>query len=364
MFRLTTASARHGRALLTGFPPPAVQAAAPAMATRRTLKGKAPRPSPGSNKKSGPSMLMKDRPELGTPRPLFHFQNAVKSLRSQHVTGQEAHDIYMKYFAAAAVKEKPVDWRQTFVKDNNISAAKLYETAMALMSSPNSSDADFDGFCNMLDTAAGQGDDAAALTLGRMLHNRSEKSYLHWDQMAWRNTRERCRALIEAGRDPNALVLKGLVYLSRRTSEDNRIALEAFIRAEEIGKGADSFEWYSSCLRGQSEVYIRKGNKTKAAEVLTRLGEMGYAEGFWGLAKLFPKDESTMYRLQKAASSGLMPAHQALVNEHERLRKLCRAQGREEEARRHERDAAEWTLIMRAETTRDRESKLAAKSDS
>ncbi|TQN70004.1 hypothetical protein CSHISOI_05489, partial [Colletotrichum shisoi] len=361
MFRLTTASARHGKALLTGFPPPAVQAAAPTMATRRTLKGKTLRPSPGS--KSGQSMSMKDRPELGTPRPLSHFEKAVKSLRPMHVSGQEAHDIYMKYFDAASVKEKPANWRQAFVKENKISAPKLHETAMALMTSPNSSDADFDGFCHMMDTAAGMGDDAAALTLGRMLYKRNKKSYLHWDQMAWRNTRERCRALMEAGRDPNALVLKGLVYKSRWTSEDNRTALEAFLRAEEIGKGIDSFEWYLSCLRGQSEVYLRIGKKIEAAEVLTRLGERDYAEGFWGLAKLFPNDKSTMYRLQKAASSGLMPAHQGLVNEHEKLRKLCSAQGREEEARRHERDAAEWTLIMRAETTRDRESKLAAVSD-
>ncbi|TKW53445.1 hypothetical protein CTA1_6792 [Colletotrichum tanaceti] len=358
MFRLTTASARLGRALLTGFPPPAVQAAAPAMATRRTLKGKVLRPSPGSNKNS-----MQDRPQLGTPRPLSHFLIAVRSLRLKHVTGKEAYDIYMKYFEAA-VKERTVGWRQTFVKENNVPAAKLYDTARALMHGPKNSDADFDGFCNMLDTVAGMGDDGAALTLGRMLHNRNKSSYLHWDQLAWRNTRERCRTLIETGRDANALVLKGLVYLHRETADDNRTALDAFIRAEEAGKNTDSFEWYLSCLRGQSELYLRKGDKIKAVEVLTRLAESDYAEGYLGLAKLLPKDESTMYRLQKAASSGNMPAHQALVNEHESLRKICKEEGREEDAWRHQQDAAEWTLIMRAATTRNRMSKLAPKSDS
>ncbi|KAK2012993.1 hypothetical protein LZ32DRAFT_605070 [Colletotrichum eremochloae] len=208
----------------------------------------------------------------------------------------------------------------------------------------------------MLRAAAGLGDDAAALSLGRILHRMGTKQdHFHWSQPLWRHVRERCMALIEEGRNANALVLKGLVHLNRNTPMDDSLAIDAFTQAETVGKSAARFDWEPTCLEGLGQAHQRLNQKRQAEEAFTRLADLDCARGFYHLARLFPRSESTLGWLTKAAASGLSETYQLLVDEHERLRSICVDQGREKEARRHEQDAAEWTLIMRAQATRDKE---------
>ncbi|GJC90201.1 hypothetical protein ColLi_13039 [Colletotrichum liriopes] len=354
MFRLTTVPVRHGRQLLAGLPSPAVHSPVPFVTTRRTLKQKVkPRPSPQAKK-----TLRPDRPPVKVtvePRPLSDFQIRIKELGMKHVTAQEAHGIYTKYMKAVAVEERPADWQEKFARDNHISVAKLHETATLIFTFPKIHSSEFEVSCGMLNAAAGLGDDAAALSLGRILQHTDPNHYFHWDQPRWRNTRERCRALIEEGRDANALVLNGLVHLSRKTSKDDSLALEAFVQAEKLGKDAARFDWEPACLEGRGEASLRLKDKTKAEEAFSRLADLDCARGFYRLAKMFPRSQSYLDWLAKAAASGLSETYELLVDEHERLRSICMSQGREEEARRHERDAAEWTLIMRAKATRGKE---------
>ncbi|GKT47954.1 uncharacterized protein ColSpa_08135 [Colletotrichum spaethianum] len=363
MFRLAIIPAFHGRQLLAGLLPPAFQAPAHFMETRRTFKQKVKlRPSPQAKKTS-----RSDRPPAEVtvePRRLLSdFQIRIKESDMKHVTAQEAHGIYTKYMKAVAVEEKPADWQERLVKDSNASAAKLHETATLILTFPQIHSSEFEISCGMLNAAAGLGDDAAALSLGRMLQHTESKHYFQWDQPRWRNTRERCRVLIEEGRDASALVLKGLIHLSRKTSKDDSLALEAFVQAEKLGKDADQFDWEPACLEGQGEACLRLKDKKKAEEAFTRLVDLDCARGFYRLAKMFPRSESTLDWLTKAAASGLSETYELLVDEHERLRSICMSQGREEEARRHERDAAEWTLIMRAKATRGKELDAVTKSN-
>ncbi|KAK2031820.1 hypothetical protein LX32DRAFT_671402 [Colletotrichum zoysiae] len=346
MFRLTV-PARHGRHLLGLLPPAGIPGSS---ITRRTLKHKA---------KTTPELL--PTRVAVTPRPLSDFQIRAKDLGIKHVTAREAHEMYTKYMEASAANERPDGWREEFVRDTNASAAKLHETAALVLALPALGSSEFEFFCTVMEAAAGLGDDAAALSLGRVLQRmRARHDYFHWDQPRWRRVRDRCMALIEEGRDANALVLKGLVHLRRNDPTDDSLALEAFVQAEAVGRSAGRFDWEPACLEGQGEAHQRLNQKRQAEEAFRRLADLDCARGYFRLARLLPRSESTLDWLTKAAASGLGEAYQLLVDEHERLRGICADQGREKEARRHEQDAAEWTSIMRARAMRDKELGVAA----
>ncbi|EFQ27083.1 uncharacterized protein GLRG_02254 [Colletotrichum graminicola M1.001] len=283
------------------------------------------------------------------PRSLSEFQILIKDLNMKHVAAQDAHDMYTKYMRAVADKQRPAD--------TTASAAELHETAKIVLNLPALHESEFEFSCTMLRAAAGLGNDAAALSLGRILlrRTRARQNYFHWDNPWWRQARARCMALIEEGRDANALVLKGLIHMKRNNPRDDSLALEAFAQAETVGKSADRFDWEPTCLEGQGNAHQRLDQKEQAEEAFRRLADLDCAEGFYHLARLLPRSESTLEWLTKAAASGLRETYQLLVDEHERLRSICMNQGREKEARRHERDAAEWTLIMRAQATRKKE---------
>ncbi|KAK1580490.1 uncharacterized protein LY79DRAFT_671729 [Colletotrichum navitas] len=361
MFHLTTVPARYGRHLLVGLLSPAVHVPV-SLTTRRTLKNKAKlRPNPRIKQAMTPDMLPTE--VSAAPRSLSEFQIRIKDLDMKHVTAQEAHDMYTKYMKAVAAKQRPAGWQEKFAIDTNASAAKLHETATLVLTLQSLRGSEFEFSCTMLRAAAGLGDDAAALSLGRILQRpRTRQDYFHWDQPWWRQARYRCMALIKEGRDANALVLKGLIHLKRNNPLDDSLALEAFVQAETVGKRADRFDWEPTCLEGQGNAHQRLNQKKQAEEAFRRLADLDCARGFYRLARLFPRSESTLDWLTKAAASGLSETYQLLVDEHERLRSICMNQGREKEARRHERDAAEWTLVMRAQATRDKELNTATES--
>ncbi|KAK1981655.1 hypothetical protein LZ30DRAFT_781881 [Colletotrichum cereale] len=293
--------------------------------------------------------------EIVTSRSLSDFQVGIKAFDIKHVTAQEAHNMYTQYMEAVSAKQRPGDWPETFVRDTNASADKLHEMATLVFTLPNLFGSEFEFSCTLLRAAAALGDDAAALSLGRVLRGtRTRQDYFHWAKPWWSYARERCQALIEEGRDANALVLKGLIHLERNTPEDNSLALEAFVKAERVGKSAARFDWEPTCLEGRGDAHLRLKQKRQAEEAFTRLADLDCARGFYRLARAFPRSESVLEWLTKAAASGISEAYRMLVDEHERLRSICVSQGREKEALRHERDAAEWTLIMRAQAMREK----------
>ncbi|KAK2003662.1 hypothetical protein LX36DRAFT_666317 [Colletotrichum falcatum] len=357
--------ARHGH-LRVGLLPPAAHVPVSSTITRRTLKYK-PKvlPSPPAKRKMPPAKRTVPPDMLLTKglvalRSLSDFQTPMEGLGIKHVTAQEAHEMHTKYMKALGAKQSLAGWQEEFARDTNASAAKLHETAALAFALPRITGGDVEFGCTMLNAAAGLGDDAAALSLGRILRRKRSQGRSHWDQPRWRHVRDRCLALVEEGRDANALVLKGSIHLERNTPEDNSLALEAFLQAEAIGKGAARFDWEPSCLDGLGQAHQRLGQKKQAEEAFTRLADLDYASGYYRLARLFPRGESTLGWLTKAAASGLSQTYQLLVDEHERLRRICTEQGREKEARRHGRDAAEWTSIMRAHAARGKEPGTAA----
>lgn len=240
--------------------------------------------------------------------------------------------------------------------DNNVTAAVLHETGHFIYTFPDMVSDEFHLLCSMMDSAAGLGHDAAALSLGRVLIKLpgGKDNYFHFENPRWYKTRSRCLALIKEGRSANALVLDGLIHLKRNTPKDYRSALQAFGQAEELSKNAESFDWQASCLEGQGEAYLQLGEEQKAEEAFVRLADLGYPQGYFRLAQLRPESPEYLERITKAAASGIKEAYEMLVAEHERRREVCRAEGRVSEAAHHERDAAEWTRLLQASQRRNR----------
>ncbi|KAK1633667.1 hypothetical protein BDP81DRAFT_379963 [Colletotrichum phormii] len=362
MFRLATAPTRSSgvsRHLLAGLatpPSPAWAPAAPSPTTTRTVKTKSKlRPLPGL-KKTGTSKPSPPKPRdiVFEPRSLTEFKIRLREISYMHVTAERAHDIYMKYMQALARSDKPTDWQKAFVRENNITAGELHETAGLLSwMHDNKGEAELILRCSMMETAAGLGYDAAALTLSRILHHaEGSKGYYDWDNPRWQHTRTRCLALIAEGRDANAMVVAGLRHLRRKTERDDYLALEAFSQALELGKDAAYFDWRCTALEGQGDAYLRLGEKEKAKESFVHLGQLGYAVGWSRLAQMYPDDPGVLHWLLQAAGAGISSAYGQLVELGEKRRKLCAEAvgeaGHKEAADSWERHAAEWTRILKA----------------
>ncbi|KAK1510469.1 uncharacterized protein CCOS01_15300 [Colletotrichum costaricense] len=366
MFRLATAPTRTSgvrRHLLACIPTPPSLPCAPAApsppppttmptTTTRTLKTKSKlRPLPGLKKSSAREEKPKPRDVVFEPRSLTEFKILLRELAYMSVTAERAHDVYMKYMKALARPDKPQDWQKAFVKENNITAGELHETAGLLYFTNTSSESELILQFNMMETAAGLGYDPAALTLGRHLYRaEGKKNYYDWDNPRWHHTRTRCLALIAEGRDANAMVLAGLRHLNRETERDNYLALEAFTQALALGKDAAYFDWMCSALEGQGDAYLRLGEKDKAKDTFFHLGKLGYARGWSRLADLYPDDKGTMGWLFKAAGAGLPGSYQKLVDHCEKWRKFCAPD--EKWAAYWERHASEWTRILKASIAR------------
>ncbi|KXH53743.1 hypothetical protein CSAL01_07693 [Colletotrichum salicis] len=394
MFRLATPLTRSSgvsRHLLAGLATPPSSAWAPAApspppsATTRTVKTKSKlRPLPGL-KKTGTSKPAPPKPRdiVFEPRSLTEFKIRLREISYMHVTAERAHDIYMKYMQALARSDKPTDWQKAFVRgslpptnpssparyftliyltsfmanepaENNLTAGELHETAGLLSwMHDKKGEAELILRCSMMETAAGLGYDAAALTLSRILHHaEGSKGYYDWDNPRWQHTRTRCLALIAEGRDANAMVVAGLRHLRRKTERDDYLALEAFSQALELGKDAAYFDWCCTALEGQGDAYLRLGEKEKAKESFAHLGQLGYALGWSRLAQMYPDDPDVLHWLLQAAGAGISSSYEQLVELGEKRRKLCAEAvgeaGHKEAADSWERHAAEWTRILKA----------------
>ncbi|OHE91206.1 hypothetical protein CORC01_13483 [Colletotrichum orchidophilum] len=358
MFRLATVPTRGrgGRQLAAGLTtPPSTRVSAPApaptMTTTRTLKTKGKlRPAPGLERKASKANQNKPLELVLEPRSLTEFKIRIREIEKLHVTAERAHDIYMKYMKALARDDKPKDWQKNFIKENNFMAAELHETAGILFEMRNRTESEFILRANMMEASAGLGFDAAALTLGRCLwlNNLRKGDYYDWDHPRWENARIRCQALFAEGRDANAMVLSGLLHLKRKTSRDDYLALEAFAQALELGKDAAHFDWLGTALEGQGDAYLRLGEKAKAEESFVALATLGYARGYHRLAKIFPDAPETMGFLWKAAAAGITSSYELLVELCEKRRRDCVAKGDMRSAEDYERDATEWTRILKA----------------
>lgn len=237
--------------------------------------------------------------------------------------------------------------------ENNLTAGELHETAGLLYFMRNGTESELILQCNMMETAAGLGYDPSALTLGRRLYKaEGTKNYYDWDNPRWQHTRTRCLALIEEGRDANAMVFAGLRHLRRKTERDDYLALEAFSQALELSKDAAHFDWRCTALEGQGDAYLRLGEKEKAKDAFSHLGQLGYARGWSRLAEMYPDDPGALGWLFKAAGAGIPGSHQKLVERCEKNRESCA--GDEKWADYWERHASEWTRILKASIAKNK----------
>ncbi|OLN96806.1 hypothetical protein CCHL11_02265 [Colletotrichum chlorophyti] len=349
MFRFTTTPIRQGGHLLRSVVQPVTRITAPpSVVSRRTyaIKGK---------KKLAPSPIAKaarNRPRRDVvfeTRPFPYFRSRHKELEIKHVTAKEAYDIYINYMKALAVPNKAADWQQQFVKDNNTTPAGVYEVATFVSHFPNIAGDEYHLQCMMMNTAAEMKYEIAALSLGRQLYKaKSKQNYFNFEQPRWQKARAICLRLIKEGRNANALVLNGLMHLERKTDRDDYLALEAFHQAEALAKDSGFFDWLASCLEGQGEAYLRLGEKNKAIDVFTRLAARDFPQGYWRLAQVLPNDPSYLELLSKAAASGIFDAFEPLMKEHDKLRQRSLDMGNADEALYHEREAAEWGRLFKA----------------
>ncbi|KAL0931989.1 uncharacterized protein CTRU02_212942 [Colletotrichum truncatum] len=352
MFRLATTPARHARPLVAGAVPRVLAAFAPippasAATSRRTIKMK-PRVKSTPNLRPDPDAKHKRKETMTkivlTKRALSEFRTRHRELQIQHVTAEEAYNIYSKYLDALANSKKSPYWEAQFLYDTNATAAALHETAIFVCTFPNMVQEEWYLYCNLLNSAAGMGYDASALSLARILLKSkvSKNSPFSYYNPAWAKMRERCSALIKAGRDANAIVVEGLIHLYRKTRDDDHLAIEAFKRAEEVGSDATHFDWFGTCLEQMGETQLRLGQKKEATKTFTRLAGEDYAKGYYHLALLKPESEHYLYWLTKAAVSGIQSAFEPLMNEHLRLSELYEDEGQKKLAERHRNDALEW----------------------
>ncbi|KAH0443579.1 hypothetical protein CcaCcLH18_00892 [Colletotrichum camelliae] len=319
MFRLARANASYARPLVASVlprPSPALNPPAAVATGIRTYKRKA-RPDPRRSEALFRMLWKKFELTDGSP--------------------EATYKMYDAYLKALANRRDNKNWESNFLAQTRANGHDVHAMAFLITMFPNMREEEQDLLYHVLNTAAGIGYDASALTLGRILVNNNHpthSAYSYWAPQ-WAHMRQHVDYLIKRGHDANAVVLEGLLALARNTTPFDRLALSAFKRARVLGEEMTWFDWEQSCLMGMAEAYRRLDRLHKSIEMFKVLEAKSYAMGVFELAKADPKGADYLPRLTRAAVSGFRQSYQPLMDEHLRLSDEYRKNGDEKKAEEH-----------------------------
>ncbi|CAI0655500.1 unnamed protein product [Colletotrichum noveboracense] len=358
MFRLARAHASHARPLMAGVlprpspalsPPPAVATSIRTIQRAATGHRKA-RPDPNLRDERAPIRIQ----TVTIPkRSNALFRMLWKTLEIPDGDPDQTYKIYSAYLSALAQRREVKNWESNFLGQTRANGTDLHNLALLILDFPNMREEEKDLFFHVLNTASGIGYDASALSLGRtLIHNQvpTTSPYSYWAPQ-WGHMRDHVDYLIKLGRDANAIVLEGMLALSRKTEEYDKMALAAFKRARVLGDEMTYFDWEAGCLTGMAEAYKRLKMKHKAHDTYRLLADKGYADGVYELAMTAPKSSDYLPRLTRAAVSGYREAFQPLMTEHLRLSDEYRKKGDKKNAEEHLFWAAEYGNILKYRRT-------------
>ncbi|EQB56021.1 hypothetical protein GCG54_00007789 [Colletotrichum gloeosporioides] len=358
MFRFARAHASHGRPLVASVvprPSPALNRPQAVATGVRTIQR-----APTGNRKArpDPSLINERAPikiqTLTIPkRSNALFRMLWKTLEIPDGDPDETYKMYSAYLSALAQRRENKNWESNFLAQTRANGADIHNLALLILDFPNMREEEKDLFFHVLNTAAGIGYDASALSLGRtLIHNSVPRTspYSYWAPQ-WGHMRDHVDYLIKLGRDANAVVLEGMLALSHKTEEKDRKALAAFQRARVLGDEMTYFDWEAGCLTGMAEAYKRLKMLKEAHNTYRLLADKGYADGVYELAMTAPESRDYLPRLTRAAVSGYRKAFQPLMSEHLRLSSEYRKKGDEKNAEEHLFWAAEYGNIIKYRRT-------------
>lgn len=231
--------------------------------------------------------------------------------------------------------------------EHQINPSLLYDIAYFLFATMRAPSADQDlewkYAWRLMDTAGELGYDMATLDLTRriIMHDSGIEAL----RRNFPRLEARFRALVDQGRDPNALVLQAMILMKH--GQQSR-ALEVLQRSKALGEAGTPFPWKHFCLSQMGKVLEKQGSRDQAEECYAELVRENSGLGYYHLAMLYKPDPIAKWLFHRAAALGVPQAVSELAGRETIDYKEALKAGDQQAASKHLLDAQEWQRLARS----------------